>query len=110
MSHLSNFCGEKAHSRQQINDAPFERETSNDKHWMGYPNGDEMLFFRSRLAARFLGSVTWSLADHGNLSPSVRCGLPTIQEQSASRLRAASGCRFTQRPVLAIRQNFGCAW
>jgi len=31
MSHLSNFCGEKAHSRQQINDAPFERETSNDK-------------------------------------------------------------------------------
>ena len=31
MSHLSNFCGEKAHSRQQINDAPFEREISNGK-------------------------------------------------------------------------------
>jgi hypothetical protein len=31
MSHLSKFCGEKAHSRQQINDAPFEREISNAK-------------------------------------------------------------------------------
>ena len=31
MSHLSKFCGEKAHSRQQINDAPFEREISNGK-------------------------------------------------------------------------------
>src|ERR1700756_1203640 len=31
MSHLSKFCDEKAHSRQQINDAPFGRETSNDK-------------------------------------------------------------------------------
>src|SRR5258708_27058345 len=29
------------------------------------------------IVARFLGSVTWSLADHGNPSPSVRCGLPT---------------------------------
>jgi hypothetical protein len=31
MSHLSKFCGEKAHSRQQINDAPFERGISNGK-------------------------------------------------------------------------------
>jgi hypothetical protein len=34
--------------------------------------------------SRFLGSVTWSLADHGNPSPSVRCGLPTIRELSGS--------------------------
>jgi transposase len=27
--------------------------------------------------SRFLGCITWSLADHGNPSPSVRCGLPT---------------------------------
>jgi hypothetical protein len=32
--------------------------------------------------ARFLGSVTWSLADHGNPSPSVRCGLLTIRTLS----------------------------
>ena len=32
------------------------------------------------IVARFLGSVTWPLADHGNPSPSVRCGLPTIRE------------------------------
>jgi hypothetical protein len=35
----------------------------------------------------------------------ITSGWPTIQEQSAPRLRAASGCQFTQSPVLVIRQN-----
>src|ERR1700692_2478730 len=39
----------------------------------------------SQLVARFLGSVTWALADHGNPSPSVRCGLPTNQDLPVRR-------------------------
>ena len=65
----------------------------------------EVLLSISRLVARFLGSVTWSLADHWNpSSPSVRCGLPTIRESSGVK-------RGHQNYLMIrIRVALSCVW
>jgi hypothetical protein len=81
---------------------PEQLSTSDAADWL-----ERRLVLTSRLVARFLGCVTWFLADHGNPSPSVRCSLPTIRELGdengvcgdLSRIRAAcapKGCATRQ--------------